>query len=174
METHDKKFEEGQNRSSQLQKSTSEDLVDILKSERSRLRKALGEMFWNECYRYIYWYKRWLVKNQLDCFFNPYFAKILQDENIINVDDWRPVLTKKFLNSYKHPNWKLHKLKLNLTEEQVIEVIEKYVNELCKSRDQRMSEGSWAKYIRYKWTLYWSEKKWDKESEKLLDEIEWV
>ena len=172
METIDNKTNEELTKSSSLKKWTSENLAENLKSERARLRKGLGELFANECYRYMFSRDFGPIEpTELDYFFDPTLKKYYWD-NGKNIDDRASFLEEKFLNSYKYPNWILHKLNLKLTEDEVVDIVNKFAEDLCKSRDERSAEGSWNEYIRHKWILYWAEKKWNKEAQYRLDEIE--
>ena len=172
MEIIDNKTQEELKKDSSLKKWTLENLAENLKSERARLRKGLGELFANECYKYMFSRNFDPIEpTELDYFFDPTLKELnLSDGEII--DDWAPFIKEKFLNSYKYSNWKLHKLNLKLTDDEVVDIVNKFVDNLCKSRDERIAEGSWSEYIKHKWLLYWAEKKWNKEAQDRLDDIE--
>lgn len=179
METIDKKTLEESKKSSSLKEWTSENLAETFKSERVKLQKCLGEMFANECYRHVY-SNAWgfLNTNDLTWFFDPKYYEYMDEleiieENIKIIDNRAPVLTEKFLKSYKNHNWKIHRLKLKLAEEDMEDIIKKFVDKLCQSRDQKIAEGTWNDYIKYKWALYWAEKKWNIAAEEYIREIEW-
>lgn len=172
MEIIDNKTQEELKKSSSLKKWTSEDLAENFKSERARLRKGLGELFANECYKNMFSRNPRSTKStELDYFFDPTLKELELDDEI-NIDDWAHFIKEKFLSSYKYPNWTLHKLNLKLTDDEVVDIVNKFVDDLCKSRDERIAEGSWSEYIKHKWLLYWAEKKWNKEAQYRLDDME--
>ena len=173
MEIIDNKTHEEPKKSSSLKKWTSENLAENFKSERARLRKGLGDRFANECYKNMFSRDFFspVEFTELDYFLNPEFKELFWEEGK-DIDDWTSFITGKMLNSYKYPNWMLHKLNIKLTEDEVVDIVNKFVEDLCKSRDERIAEGSWKEYIKHKWTLYWAEKKWNKEAQNRLDEME--
>ena len=172
METIDKKTYEEPKKSSSLKEWTTENLAEVFKSERARLQKGLRDLFANECYKSMFSRDFGPFEfTELDYFFDPELKEFFwEDEK--NIDDWAPFIAGKFLNSYKYPNWKLHKLKLKLTEDEVVDIINQFAENLCKSRDQKIAEGSRNKYVKYRWLLYWAEKKWNTEAQHRLDAME--